>query len=333
MQTIINKLNQTKFAKLRPRALYAILLTLALVLGLVTLFINKGFYYSDYQAGIVLQFPADTKVSFFDRFSGERYVSKVNRDLKQIRYQGLTLPQVNNVIQNLEIKPVQIIEQHQVLPVSLVGRVVWISLLAIFVTFAFVYYSIIRKLKKLSKLYVALISVLKLISLSIGMLIYLGVISLVSRVYQLTDTSLLGLIVAGLLGLVSVYISLQSVLNFDRQVYDLYDLELETLGATKLFFNRIWKLALLGLLFISIGMGINFAFDGLLLWLGIFIVICSVWIFPEFILILWKADWTKLNSQTVENKIIANEIITSLPSQVVKKSNRKISKPKSKRRR
>jgi hypothetical protein len=303
-----------------------------LVLGLFALWFNKGFYYADYQSGIILQFPETTQSSFFDQFSGAKYVSKVNRDAKQVRYQGLTIPQVNAVVQSLEIKPTSIIEQSQILPVNTTTRVVWIGLITVFVSSAYIYYSIIRKFKGIrTKLFG--LTVFKLLGLGLGILTYLGLISLISRVYQLNDTTLLGVLISGLIGLVVVYISLQNLLNYETHAETIYELEMQTVPFTKLTVYRIWRIAALIILFVAIGMGVNFGFDALLIFIGIVITIFSVLLLPEFLNIAWHLEWNKLLAPTLDDSITISESEVNLPQTSPKKSAKKKTKPKIKRRR
>ncbi len=308
-----------KLQKDKSRLVLFIVLLLTLV-SAVTLFVNKGFYYTFYQHTYQIEFSRDINL---DQFSSRSYVSKLDRTNKIVRLQNIPAEELNKLTNDLEEGTYAMTEVDEYLPQNFSEKLILGLLALLLIIPGLIAFNIYRNISAGHRASLIRFSSLLGITAIITLFIAVGLLSLISRVYELTYLSLSVVFVTGLFIAVSGYYYLYRTFVFDFSAPTI-ELSQATLA------NHVARLAredmgkVLGISIIVIalliaGLGVTSLLDLLLLLFSIITWQANLVVLPKGLLLLLG----KVRSRGARRKKeIKNE------ERVEKKNMRTTSKPK-----
>lgn len=268
-------------------------------------FSGKGlFYYSEWKDSreVVFdtsKFEGNSLNEFYNKVVNLDGVARIYRQDNKIIFQQISEEQVRQIIKDNSGKDDTSIYQLSYLKNSTkTFNAENIVLLALFLIFSIVGYHFIvtfRKKEDLSLLTIANFYVPFILSSLVGFIIYTGIAGLISRFYLITSVDLLfipiALMVTGVFLVMNSKLtgqenlkSFASILKSYRRIYSEKEI------------NNIFKIGLVILAFVAIGLGGNFLISAILLVLAIGLQLYSVrWFITTF-----GTDYRKLFSDVKE---------------------------------
>lgn len=318
-----------RFNKFINNTSVSIVLVVMLVLAAATLVWNSGFHFTFYNQELVISIESEqindvlNSVSF-DFDSG---VARVDRELGEISLQKTEFTEALRFAERLEederVTNTVITERIQVTDPAISQRASIAIVGAALASLIFVYAVAIRKLKGKEQ-QVAYATVLFLsLGLYTGLFIYVGLTSLVSRVYVLTEVSFNTIVVTAIWGLIVVFVPIVNVTMATTVRNTLARIDKFRKSAIGFGFT-IWLFMIVGLM---IGLGVNFLIEGILWSVGLLLVSISVFVLPTFYYRLFTgsifASLTAESAQTKSNEDVEEAEVV----EKVGKTTSKVQKP------
>lgn len=278
----IKKPNISKISKPSPVQFVIVGLVLWLLLGGAFLLINRGFYYADYQTTYKLDLPENaTAESKFTELSKDQYVAQLDRDQHIVYYQMIPAETLNKIMADLKANKdtaaVTLTQSTVVRTEVLFAKVVLLVVLSLIVFTGFVFYTIINKMKR-GRLNVWKLLGFLLVSVLLGVAAQLGALSLISRIYNLTEISITTLSLGMVWGMLLIYLVIYDYAvrhNAETDLGEAINMNFRHTGGmnkrTVVFLGII-------LVLITFGLGSKFLIEAIL----IFLAIMSAGIFLQY---------------------------------------------------
>lgn len=271
---------------IKPRELILGLLLLLLVVSGVLIAINRGLHFSEYNFTYELALTAGNE-AVLDEYSAKPFVSKVNRAQSRIRFQHIPEANFNKIVTDLGDKVQATRTVEEVLPFGLAGRLLWIGLLSAVVIFAFSYYSFLRRLLKVNPRIVWRSLGVYLLTLAAILLIYIGMLSGLSLVYEVTELALGNMLIASLWSVSVLFLAWRSVAMEKGLSIPTVNSLVGMVGSKiNHFVHLVWAPLIILVLLLILGMGNAFILEGLLLLMAFGIGNAALLYLPSF--------WVKL---------------------------------------
>lgn len=326
-----------------PRRTAYFLFGFLLVVTLLSLTVNRGLYYAYYHKSIELTLTGEVPAELWSELRTFTGVSKFDATEKTIRLQGVTSAEVNNFVNYIEQKgseqspiSVSVAETQTWIPSDVILRAIWVSILLVGVSVIYLYFTVWRKLLKINHKLIAKLIAIYMLGLGLSVFLMLGILSLSSRVYEVTEISTLTILVTFVCGISFVYLSSRMV-NADliSKHPRLSSLYLALSNDLAGLYKFVIAATTLVLVVVGFSLGVKFAFDGLLLWLSVGLSILS---YSSINLVLvdglegrWQSGvivfWSRLRRpKSRQKRKLAKQTITDKKGDLPK-----VTKPKSKK--
>lgn len=242
-----------------------VLLWVLLTLGAIGILVyNRGVKYAYYQETYVVQLPQDVKAEVYNRFAGSPNVSKIDRGLFQIDFQGASAAETSQVLSDLQTElgkdKVTGYTKQVAIPANLRTRIIYLTLSLLIVSILALN---LLKPKTIFRLPNGVWRwwILNVLSLGSVVLIELGVLSALSLIYQLTELSFWTVVISILIVIIVNFVLWIEVC----QAEDLHSLILSQRANLRYYAKFILGLWTITVVLLAIGLGTSFVLDGVLL--------------------------------------------------------------------
>lgn len=185
----------TKFKNLGPssRQMKVALFAVLFVLAAAILLVNRGVNYAYYQYTYVLQIPLNADENYILGFAGNAHVSGVDRSNYQVRYQGISNGDFQEIVKKVTADfPDQVVTSHtsvEFLPTNLGFKLAYGAAVALLIAWIGAYWTVTRKLEKPARRQANKLSLALMFSwVGVGV-VNLGLLSLLSLFYELKEVT------------------------------------------------------------------------------------------------------------------------------------------------
>jgi len=306
-----------KLQKDKSRLVLFVVLLLMVLSG-ATLLVNKGFYYTFYQHTYQIEFSGDINL---DQFSSRSYVSRLDRTNKIVRLQNIPAEELNKLTNDLEEGTYTMTEVDEYLPQNF-GEKLMLGLLALLLIIpGLIVFNIYRNISASHRTSLIRFCILLGLTAIFSLFITVGLLSLISRVYELTYLSLSVVFVTGLFIAVTSYYYLYRTFVFDFSAPTI-ELSASTLAAhisrlAREDMGRVSGISIIVIALLIAGLGVTSLLDLLLLLLSIIIWQANLVVLPKGLLILLgkvrKSRAKRKKEIKKEEKVEKNMRTTSKP--------------------
>lgn len=337
---MMTKSGNTKLKIRRPSPMQFILAGILLWLAVsgIVLYLNRGFYFAGYEDTYVLDLPeSDAGQAKFADLSKGQYVAELDRDHHAIYFQNIPATEMTRIYSDLQsatdTAATTLTETSVVHTDYFFIRVGMLMILSSILFAASMYYFVIRNLKgrqfKVWKLLVTLY-----VSLAIGVFAQLGLLSLVSRIYNLSNVSLSTLAIAVMWGILIVYFVIYDFAvkhNGEATLAEGINMNYRHVGGM----NRVvWAFLAMVLVVVTFGLGSKFIIEAILIFTAIFFSGAFLQYFPLVIYRLnrrairsiWQGFQVQDMPNLVEGEVLSGEQLALKPAKVKKPAAKKRSR-------
>ena len=258
-------------------------------LSMVMLITNRGFYYTFYQHTYQLEFSGDINL---DQFSSRSYVSGLDRTNKIVRLQNIPSEELNKLTNDLEEGAYTLTEVDEYLPQNFSEKLMLGLLAVLLIIPGIIAFNIYRNISASHRNSLIRFCILLGTTALLTLFITVGLLSLISRVYELTYLSLAVVFVAGLFVAVTSYYYLYRTFVYDFSAPTI-ELSLATLSnhVARLAREDMGKVIGISIVVIALliaGLGVTSLLDLTILFLSIIIWQANLVVLPKGLLSLLR---------------------------------------------
>lgn len=205
MHQIVTKIQNLGPSSSQMKAALFLLLT---GIALTVLVANRGVNYAYYQQTQILQLPLTVDSAYLLGFAGNAHVSGVDSANLQVRYQGISTGEFQEIVQRISAEfPDEVIttyESTEFLPVGISFRLVYGIAIGLLVVWIGAYWTVTRKVEKTlrraaNKLFLSIV-----VSWLVISIVGLGLLSLLSSFYELKEVTF---VVFGMVSLLMYFLT------------------------------------------------------------------------------------------------------------------------------
>jgi hypothetical protein len=259
------------------------------VISLGVIVANRGVYFANFHASMLMKVTTDGTKDVVSRFSSSPYVAALDRENSIVEFQSIPYDEFNKIVADLEeedgVVSVESIEQTRILSQDVVVRFAWTAAAAVLIFSLFMYVTVVRKLMGINRNLTLRVVAFYAAALGIGLINVFGLLSLFSRFYELTDVSMLVLMITFLWGAALIFLTLYEIwehhTNFYSNMLDVFSLNRRRLTWLLKISSIVWGIILAS---VAIGLGTRFAIDAVLIGAGVMIISASLQVLPNFLL-------------------------------------------------
>lgn len=314
---MIIKTGSTKVKINRPTPIQFVLvgLVIALVLSAVVLWINKGFYFAAFEDTYILDLPENAagEAKYADLSKGQ-YVAQLDRDHHAVYFQNILAQDINRIFSdvstNADTVDAALTETNIIHTDIFLVRVVILMVLTSILFAISMYYFVIRKLKGRQMKIWRLMGLLYLSAL-IGIFANLGLLSLVSRIYNLSNVSISSLAIGLMWGIFLIYFVAYDFAvkhNGEMSLAEGINMNYRHTGGV----NRVaWAFLGAVLVIVTFGLGSKFIVEGVLVFMTVFTVSVFLQYFP---LVIYRLNRNAIRSIRQNFQVLDNTNLTEMNS-------------------
>ncbi len=257
-----------------------------LIVGVISLVSNRGFYFWEYNVNYTVQFPDSIEVEKLDEFSRNKGVAKVDRETLSVRYQEITQEEFNSISEGLREEfgeeNISTSVEQLLLPYSIVNKILTSTAVLLGATLLVFYFLVLRKLGKQSMFNTWRAELTYALATILGVLTHLGLISLLSTIYEIKLITLIGIVLNFLLAEVIVFGMLYESLIQRPGEIKLYK---NLLNSNRKWlqnnYRNIFAILAFATIWLVLGLGPLFIIDALVFFVGIVIMITYLRFVPD----------------------------------------------------